>query len=148
MWQRDAIISYVKFCILAENSSGLKGRDSSLCVSRRLRALVCSFSTSVVKLEGNQPHCKSRSLSPSYQPVKGEGGREEGWRRRGEEGEEDKIHKSREEGGGVSITTIYRKSNRPLNKTVLTNKTRVWGHDVKEACRHLTAWNTSCSCIG
>ena len=55
-----------------------------------------------------------------------------------EEGEEDKIHKSRE-GGGVSITTIYRKSNRPLNKTVLTNKTWVWGHDVKEACRHLTA---------
>lgn len=29
---------------------------------------MCSFSTSTVKLEGNQPHCRSRSLSPSYQP--------------------------------------------------------------------------------
>ena len=60
--------NYLIVVIWAMYSSGLEGRESSLCVSRKFRALVCSFSISMVKLEGNQPHCKSLSLSPSYQP--------------------------------------------------------------------------------
>ena len=100
MTERQYIIySYVKFCNLAENSSGLKGRDKSRCVSRRLRALVCSFSTSMVKLEGNHPHCKSRNLSPSYQPVGGEKEEEKRGKERRDKGGEEK-DKCREEGGG------------------------------------------------
>ena len=41
----------------------------SLCVSRKFLARVCSFWISIVKFEGNQPHCRSLSLSPSYQPA-------------------------------------------------------------------------------
>ena len=61
--------------ILATYSSGLYGNERSLCVSRRFLARVCSFAISVVKLEGNQPHCRSRSLSPSYQPAGAEKGK-------------------------------------------------------------------------
>ena len=71
--------SYLIVVILAIYSSGLWCNDKSLCVSLMFRARVCSFSTSMVKLEGNHPHSKSLSLSPSYQPVGGrEGGREGG----------------------------------------------------------------------
>lgn len=43
-------------CICAVNSSGVKGKDSNLCVSLRFLARVCSLCISVVKLDGNQPH--------------------------------------------------------------------------------------------
>ena len=53
----------------AKVCGSVKGRQRSRCRSLRLRALVCSFSISTVKLEGNQPHCRSRILSPSYHPT-------------------------------------------------------------------------------
>ncbi len=64
---------YVMLCIRTEYSSGLSRRESSLCVSRKFLARVCSFSISTAKLEGNHPHLRSRSLSPSYQPGEGRG---------------------------------------------------------------------------
>ena len=64
----QTIAIHVMLCICAENSSGVKGKDRSLCVSLRFLARVCSLCISVVKLDGNQPHWRSLSLSPSYQP--------------------------------------------------------------------------------
>ena len=48
---------YLIVVILAIYSSGvLSCIDSNLCVSLRFLARVCSFSISLVKFEGNQPH--------------------------------------------------------------------------------------------